>query len=232
MTITPTRHDVAFDTPNPAELLIEEARRLGRRRRLAKGLVVLSALAIVAILVSTITHYSRSQPSVATGSANSHAASSVPTCSIGQLSVTSKGLIGAGGTDGGILLFRNVSSRACSLFGYPNVRAIGTGGSVIEASHMSNGMLGGWDWTGLSKAPKPPTIVLTNKSELASNWYQYSENGPAGYKIFRARTLSIGLAGSSAAVHVRGSVFAADGKMSVTPFVPGATGTAEPRTKH
>jgi hypothetical protein len=232
MTITPTRRDVTFDLPDPAELLIEEARRLGRRRRLANGLVVLAAMLIVATLVSSITYYSRSKPSVTTGSANTHSASSVPTCSIRQLSVTSKGPIGAGGTDGGILQFRNISSRTCSLFGYPNVVAVGTGGSEIEATHVSNGMLGGWDWTGLTTAPKPPTVVLSNKSEVASDWYQYSENGPSGYKIFRASSLSVGLSRSTSVVDVRGSVFAADGKMWITPFVPGNTGTAEPRTKH
>jgi hypothetical protein len=92
-------------------------------------------------------------------------------------------------------------------------------------------MLGGWDWSGLTpRAPKPPTVILANKSEFASDWYQYSEVGPVKYTIFKASTLSVSLSGSTSAVHVSGSVYAVNGKMWVTPFVSGKTGTAEPST--
>jgi hypothetical protein len=159
-------------------------------------------------------------------------AASVPKCTLTQLSVTSKGPFGAGGTDGGILLFRNISAHACSLTGYPHVVAVGkTKGSTITASHRTSGMLGGWDSSRLTpQAPKPPTVILANRSEVASDWYQYVEFGPAGYTIFKASTLSIGLSGSTSAVHVSGSVYAANGKMWITPFVPGKTGNAEPST--
>lgn len=157
---------------------------------------------------------------------------SVPKCKLDQLSVTSKRPFGALGTGGGILLFRNISAHACSLTGYPHVVAIGkTKGSRITASHETSGMLGGWDWSGLTpRAPKPPTVILANKSEFASDWYQYSEVGPVKYTIFKASTLSVSLSGSTSAVHVSGSVYAVNGKMWVTPFVSGKTGTAEPST--
>ncbi len=231
MTITPTRHDTTFEIAAPAELLIEEARRLGRRRRLANGVVFLAGLLVAATLVSALAVNANSKPSVSTGSANTAGASSVPTCLLSQLAVTSGEAFGAGGTDGGILLFRNISSRACSLSGYPTVVAIGKDGSTITASDVPNDMLGGWDWSGVTTPPKPPTVVLANKSESASDWYQYGENGPAGYTLFVANTLSVGLSRSKSLRHVTGSVDAAEGKMVVTPFVPGKTGTAEPRTK-
>ena len=50
MTITRAGRNIAFEAPGIAELLIEEARRKGRRRRLARGgfvvAVVLTAAAI------------------------------------------------------------------------------------------------------------------------------------------------------------------------------------------
>ena len=129
-------------------------------------------------------------------------------------------------------LFRNLSSHACSLTGYPNVEAIAKSGSSITASRVSNDMLGGWNWTGESPEPKPPTVVLANKNQVASDWYQYSENGPAGYTLFLANSLRIALPGSKSVVQVRGWVDAAEGRMVVTPFVPGKTGTAEPKAKN
>jgi hypothetical protein len=151
---------------------------------------------------------------------------------LSQLVISTGEPFGAGGTDGGILLFRNISAHACSLSGYPDVVAIGNNGSTITAAHVPNDMLGGWDWAGVTTPPKPPTIVLANKRDVASDWYQYGENGPAGYTLFLAHTLSIGLSGSKSVRHVSGSVDAAEGKMVVTPFVTGKTGTAEPRTNH
>ncbi len=158
-------------------------------------------------------------------------ASVVPACSLRQLAVTSKSQVGAGGTDGGVLLFRNITSRACSLTGYPVVVVRGQkNGTTIRAAHVLSGMLGGWDWSGLPPRPRPPVVVLSGKTGFASDWYQYSENGPVGYTLFRARTLEVGLASSKSLVRVRGIVDAAEGKMWVTPFVPGGTGTDEPTT--
>jgi hypothetical protein len=51
VTIATSRPDASPDFPDAAELLIEEARRKGRRRRLRKGLLVLLALVVVLALV-------------------------------------------------------------------------------------------------------------------------------------------------------------------------------------
>jgi hypothetical protein len=40
VTITPTEHEVSYESSDPAELLIKEARRKARRRRLAIGVIV------------------------------------------------------------------------------------------------------------------------------------------------------------------------------------------------
>ncbi len=157
-------------------------------------------------------------------------AAAVPRCSLRQLAITANGQVGAGGTDGGVLTYRNTSRHACSLTGYPNVVARGPKGSAIRAVHVFSGMLGGWDWSGLSPKPKPPVVVLSGTKGFASDWFQFSENGPAGYTLFRASTLEVSLVGSKPFVRVRGIVDAAEGKMWVTPFVPGRTGTDEPTT--
>jgi hypothetical protein len=211
-----------------AELLIREARRLGRRRRIRQGAVVCAILLVVAALISTVVYFSQSKRPP-TNAKKEAASVNYPRCTVTQLLVTSKAPVGAGGTDGAVLLFRNVSSHACSLTGFPNVEAIGKSGSSITASHVSNYMLGGWDWTGQTSPPKPPTVLLSNRNQVASDWYQYLENGPVGYSLFLANSLRIALPGSRAVVQVKGWVDAAQGRMVVTPFVPGTTGTAEPK---
>ncbi len=54
MTITPARHDVSFEISDAAELLIKEARRKGRRRRLRVALIVLAVLVIIAAALVAI----------------------------------------------------------------------------------------------------------------------------------------------------------------------------------
>src|ERR1019366_4229062 len=44
MTIAPTRESAPAPTPDPVEVLIKEARRRGRRHRLAVGLIVIAVL--------------------------------------------------------------------------------------------------------------------------------------------------------------------------------------------
>ena len=230
--------------------------------------MVFASLVVLATLIATTVSYWQSKGPT-TSSNRGAVAANYPRCTIAQLSVASGVRVGAGGADGGVLLFRNVSSHACSLTGYPNVEAIGASRSVtITASHMSSWMLGGWDWSGISSssrkppfivangtsrsstmtvvvgsdggrsywsvissAVRPPTVVLANRSDVASDWYQYSENGPAGSTLFHANTLRVGLPGSRSVVQVRGSVDAVEGQIVVTPFVTGKTGTGEPRSK-
>jgi hypothetical protein len=72
--------------------------------RLTRTISALTAVAALAVLSMG-----------ALAGTSSAGAASVPKCTLGQLSVTSKGRVGAGGTDGGILLFRNISAHACSL---------------------------------------------------------------------------------------------------------------------
>jgi photosystem II stability/assembly factor-like uncharacterized protein len=59
MTIAPERYDVSFEISDAAELLIKEARRKGRRRRLRVGLIVIAAFVIIAaalVAVGRATH--------------------------------------------------------------------------------------------------------------------------------------------------------------------------------
>jgi hypothetical protein len=86
-------------------------------------------------------------------------------------------------------------------------------------------------WSVISSAAKPPTVVLVDRNDVASDWYQYDENRPAGNILFHATTLRVGLPGSRSVITVRGEVDVADGQIVVTPFVAGRTGTAEPKSK-
>src|ERR1035438_4263144 len=127
MTITSPGPDIGTEDLDSAELLIKEARQLGRRRRFAKGAVAFATLLIVATVMSAIVYSSLStRPTNANKGVST---ADYPRCTTSQVSVVSEGQAGAGGTDGGVLLFRNVSSRACSLSGYPNVEAIAKSGS-------------------------------------------------------------------------------------------------------
>jgi hypothetical protein len=54
MTIAPAPYDVSVGIPDAAELLIKEARRKGRRRRLRVGLIVLAVLVIIAAALVAI----------------------------------------------------------------------------------------------------------------------------------------------------------------------------------
>jgi outer membrane protein assembly factor BamB len=51
MTIPTTEREISLEVPGAAELLIEEARRKGRRRRLVKGAILLSFVLIVAAVL-------------------------------------------------------------------------------------------------------------------------------------------------------------------------------------
>jgi len=54
MTIAPARRDVSVEISDAAELLIKEARRKGRRRRLRVGRIVLAVLVIIAAALVAI----------------------------------------------------------------------------------------------------------------------------------------------------------------------------------
>jgi photosystem II stability/assembly factor-like uncharacterized protein len=54
MTIAPARHDDSFEVSHAAELLIKEARRNGRRRRLRFGLIVLAVFVVIASVLVLI----------------------------------------------------------------------------------------------------------------------------------------------------------------------------------
>jgi hypothetical protein len=66
MTISPPHTDVSPDVPDSPELLIKEAQRASRRRRLRSGAIAFGILLFVSSVVSTIALYPRSGPSSST----------------------------------------------------------------------------------------------------------------------------------------------------------------------
>jgi outer membrane protein assembly factor BamB len=61
MTLSPPRHDTSFELPDALELLIEEARRKGRRRRL-EGAIFIFSVAVIVAAVSFIALRGPSKP--------------------------------------------------------------------------------------------------------------------------------------------------------------------------
>lgn len=77
--------------------------------------------------------------STAASSTTSSTASSPSNCASGDLSVTAGQSSGAAGTIGQVLIFKNTSSAACLLHGFPGVAGLdGAGDQVAQATREVN----------------------------------------------------------------------------------------------
>lgn len=167
------------------------------------------------------------------GYAAQSSAITVLPCTISTLSITATSVTGAGGNDGGVLHYKNISSHSCSLHGYPTVIAMDGANRKAEiAVHRSWGYLGGWQWGVLGPnadnptdvATKIPNIILAPGKDGASSMYQYSEN--ASYACPKTNSLRVGLPRSTRLANVSAILWACTG-LEANPFVPGNTGTVK-----
>lgn len=149
-----------------------------------------------------------------------------PPCSSAQLSVTEKPFPGGGyvasglGNSGVIILFKNVSSTACSLYGYPGVAGLDSSGrQVTQARRQPRGMFGGLPF-GDNTIP----VVTPGPGQVASATVNGTDN-PQGNNT-SCPTLD-GLLVTPPNTYTSVRLPAAPGDCSgldVTPVVPGDTG--------
>jgi hypothetical protein len=142
MTISPTRSDLSNEVSDSAELLIKEARRASRRRRLQRGALAMAFIVIVASVVSIVAYNSKAKPSATTLSRGVSAAD-LPRCSASNdLSAKLIGRNGASGMSYFLVAFTNNGSRSCSLSGVPFTQAVKSiGGAPVgpHAKYLSMG---------------------------------------------------------------------------------------------
>ena len=109
--------------------LIAEAKRRARQRRVAGTTLVL----VIAVAGGAFAFRASDRPAAVSGRVG---------CRSGQITATAAPLPGAAVTAGWVIRYRNVSSSACTLSGYPTVRVSTTGLSEV-AAHSRLGALGG-----------------------------------------------------------------------------------------
>src|ERR1039457_3844673 len=124
MIISPTEHDVPLESSDVVELLIKEARRKARGRRLTVGVILLAVLTVVVILLVADIGGRTSPKKATTGDLAKTVTSASPTCLRSQLRVAFVGVSGGLGHEGRVIQATNVSGKVCSLTGYPRVTGV------------------------------------------------------------------------------------------------------------
>ncbi len=146
-------------------------------------------------------------------------------CRVGQL-VATPGVSPASAavTNAAVIVFRNVSARACTLHGYAHVVAMAARGTPrAVARDERDGYLGGWMGFRRGVALPPPTVTLRARGGEASEMVQVT--GGIGCPVIAV--LWVTIPGGREAVRVAAQMMAClRFGASVNPIVPGATGSA------
>jgi hypothetical protein len=211
--------------PDPAELLIKEAREKTRRRRLRW--TTLFTLLIAACLIAIgIVHYTSSPTRTSGGHSNTSA--KALTCPSARVKLLGVSAISGGLGHAGLIVQASVSSSsACTMSGYPIVGEELTSHSTVMASDVRLGYLGGW----ATSAPLP-RLSITSRSRVVSFTIQSAGcNGPRP----STSAIQITLPGSRETLTAR-SFYEAGigvirgfgiycGHLFVTPLVKGSSGS-------
>ena len=225
MTITPTGQPVHVEIPDPAELLITEARDDARRRRL-RWASVFSVLVVVCLLAIGVVHYTSSPTRLSSGGPDS--TSSAPTCTGALVKLLGVSPIPGGlGHDGLLVRTAVTSSSACTMSGYPKVGEKLSSGSTATASDMRLGYLGGF---AKANAPLPRLSITSRSREVSFTIQMPGCDGPRPMN----NTIRITLPGARGTLTARsmyeGGVGVIKGfglycgRPFVTPLVNGSTG--------
>lgn len=226
MTITPTGQPGLVVMPDPAELLIKEAREKTRRRRLRwTSLFIL--LAVACLIAIGIVHFTSSPTRTSGG--NSDTSAKALTCPSARVKSLRVSAISGGLGHAGLLVRASVtSSPACTMSGYPIVGAQLTSHSTVIAADVRLGYLGGWATSAplprLSITPRPRVVSFTiqmagcNRPRPSASAYQITL--PGSRDTLTARSfyeVGVGV--------IRGfGIFC--GHLFVTPLVKGSSGNA------
>jgi hypothetical protein len=169
MIISPTEHDVPLESSDVVELLIKEARRKARGRRLTVGVILLAVLTVVVVLLVADIGGRTSPKKATTGDLAKTVTSASPTCLRSQLRVAFVGLqFGGLGHTASLIQVTNVSGKACSLTGYPRVTGVFASGVQRIFKDTLFGYLGGLFINPSSRA-KLPVVTLRARPEVASS---------------------------------------------------------------
>jgi len=122
-------------TTGPAEVLIREARRRGRRHRLAVGFIVFAVLSVAAVAAISLGSGENRKGSPAPTKTTVPAPvvlTNAPRCTAPLIRVAYQGALEGAGSWNYLFTMRNVGDGPCSLAGFPAVRFLTTTGSAIS----------------------------------------------------------------------------------------------------
>jgi len=229
VTITPTEQPEQVVMPDPAELLIKEAREKTRRRRL-RWTSLFTLIIAASFVVIGIVHYLSSS----TTKSNDHRSTSVSALTCPDARVKLLGVTGLNGAAvyAGLLVRASVSSSmACTMSGYPIVGAELTSHSTAMASDVRSTYLGG----GMTTTAPLPRLSITSRPRVVSFTIQFvTGNGhtcpwvnaieitlPSSREILTARPMyqAGGLSRPSPLIYC--------GPLQVTPLVKGSSGNGK-----
>ena len=228
MIVTSARHEALYESSDPTELLIKEARQKARRRRLAVGAVLIVALLVVVVLLVVVGGGRTGPKKTTTGDLANTVTSASPTCLRVQLRVAFVGDGAAAGQGASLLQVTNASDKACSLRGYPRFAGVFASGAQRIAKDTAYGMMGGLGTTPLSGA-KSPVVTLRARHGVASSMEEGEAHGYGAHPSCPGFTSYI-----VSLPHVTGGTYTFHPRWSdlycfqpeVHPFVPGSTGSA------
>jgi hypothetical protein len=146
----------------------------------------------------------------------SSGASAVPACGNSALTVSATAAQGATGHGNFVLRFKNHTTHACSLYGYPGLDALNSSGHVIaHAKRTLNGFTGGSTHGLRSVVVKPGRYA-----SAGVEWMNFkpTTSGPCKFSQSVAATP----ANTDHTVHLARSVSGC--RLQVHPTVPGTTG--------
>jgi hypothetical protein len=214
MTIPPTQHDALYESSDPVELLIKDARPKARHRRLTVSVMLFAVVVVIAAILIAVTR----------GSATKMVTSAPPTCLRSQLHVAFVRANGGLGHGGNLIQVTNVSGKVCSLTGYPRVTGVFASGVQRIFKDTPNGYLGGL-FINPSSRTKLPVATLRARHGVASSMEE--------------SVLRLTCPGFTSYVvslpHVTGGTYTFNISFpdrycfqpEVHPFVPGSTGSAK-----
>ena len=194
--------------------------RTGRVKTIAKSVLSATRLMVIALFLAAA-----GLVVTTTGSTLRAGAAALPRCRDTQLVVTGVEAPGAAVTAGWVVRYKNVTSSACTLTGYPNVVGVNfVTGKSFAAAHRRNGSVGGWQRS-YSGEPKPlPTVVLPARQGVASSMVEYLGASPAPSCPI-VTSLWVNVPGGTRPFVLKVST-AVCGQFDANPIVPGTTGWA------
>ena len=151
------------------------------------------------------------------------ASATSPSCTGGQLSTT-LGKQGVGlGHVGQVVVFTNVGTSGCTLYGYPGVAGLDAAGTqIMQAIRTPSGYLGG-----LWNAPNgPPPVVALAPGQVASALVEGVDNQVGSMPCVQLSSLLVTAPTTTRSVDLPSDSHECDG-LEVHPVVPGTSGAEE-----